>query len=349
MGDQCVELSDAIEVVQELLVAAQTFGRQAAARTKSSTFGVGTVSIDFDGGARSVVGGAGGAVLGRHIVLTVGPRWPSALAKSGCARYVQFVSTKSTEMCLDLPLYESIEFAHSPLVLVAAQINFEEVGEDVQHAQARDMQKSMPPEWTVLQNAPQFRTTLTPTGAVNEPKRSAYRLGTADGAWSLVINPDSVTLETRSYRSWDDMFEKLTTIAAAVAGVFDPAQILRVGVRYVDQVPLPDGRDSWQGLIPDSLLGAGLHPVLGQAIVGSEQRHLLQIDDQARCLVRHGMMADERQRPGGVYLLDYDVFNEHPSPFDVQKVRDVADRLHSYAGSLFRVCLTDELYAILRG
>ena len=71
---------------------------------------------------------------------------------------------------MKLPKYESVRLERSPLVLVAAQINFEEVTTNVQHAQARAFQRAASLDlWSKLQAAPQIRTTFTPVGAVNEP------------------------------------------------------------------------------------------------------------------------------------------------------------------------------------
>ncbi|HEX3731535.1 MAG TPA: TIGR04255 family protein, partial [Mycobacteriales bacterium] len=118
---------------------------------------------------------------------------------------------------MDLPEYTSKVLARSPLVLVATQINFEDVGGEVTHAQARQMQKVVGPRWSQLQAAPQMKTTMTPAGAVNEPNRNAYRLLSTDGSWAALLNPDSVTLETRSYSGWDQMLATIKAFAQAIA------------------------------------------------------------------------------------------------------------------------------------
>ena len=250
---------------------------------------------------------------------------------------------------VDLPAYVSVHLARSPLVLVAAQINFEEVGKDVTHAQAREVQRALDKSWTRLQAAPQVRTTLTPSGAVTEPQRGAYRISSHDEAWSLVINPDSVILETKAYTGWADMSTKLFAIAEAVAKVFDPAQRLRIGLRYVDQIPMPDGKDTWAGLIPDELLGIRAHSVLGRLVVGSEHRNLLQLAPDARSLFRHGLMQESEPDKAAPYLLDYDVFDDGSVPFSIDDLREAAEALHGYAGSLFMASITDDLYDWLKG
>jgi uncharacterized protein (TIGR04255 family) len=248
-----------------------------------------------------------------------------------------------------LPEYVGEHLSGSPLVLVATQINFEEVGREVTHGQARQFQRAIGGGWTQLMAAPLLTTTMTPTGAVNEPPRQAYRLSTTDGTWSALLNPDSVTVETRAYPGWESMRDTMEAFANAVADVYDPSSELRLGLRYVDQVVLPEGRDGWEGLIPESLLGIAKDPHLGSGVLASDQRVLLQVADDTRCVFRHGLLADEAGVLGRIYLLDYDVFRDRARPYEAASVIEGADELHGFAGGLFRASVSDELYALMRG
>ncbi len=264
--------------------------------------------------------------------------------------YVELVSTSTGAVVdLDLPEYAGERLARSPLLLVAAQINFEEVGRDVTHRQARQVQKAVGSRWTQLMAAPLATTTMTPSGAVNEPTRQAYRLSTGDGTWSALLNPDSVTVETRAYPGWEAMRATVTEFAEAIAVVYDPSSELRLGLRYVDQVALPDGRTSWDGLIPEHLLGIARDPRLGAGVLASDQRVLLQLSPGVRCILRHGLLADDTGVFGGVYLLDYDVFRDNAGVYDASSVAEGADVLHGLVGRLFRASVTDDLYQWLRG
>jgi len=250
---------------------------------------------------------------------------------------------------LDLPKYESEHLARSPLVLVAAQINFEEIGREVAHAQARAIQKSVGGHWTHLMSTPLISATMTDTGAVNERPRQAYRLSNEGGTWSALLNPDSVTIETRAYPGWQGLREQIAGFAAAVAEEYDPSSELRLGLRYVDQIALPDERDGWEGLIPEAVLGIATDSRLGSGVLASDQRVLLQASDSARCLMRHGLLADATGAFGKVYLLDFDVYRESSGSYDAQSVAEGADALHDIAGALFCASITDELLTWLRG
>lgn len=250
---------------------------------------------------------------------------------------------------VDLPRYEGEYLDRSPLVLVAAQINFEEVGREVTHKQARDIQKAVDGHWTHLAPMSLVTTTVTPTGAVNEAPRQAYRLSNQDGTWSALLNPDGITIETRAYPGWADFRATIESFARAVVDVFDPANEARMGVRYVDQVPLPEGKDGWEGLVPDSLLGVAQDARLGSGVLASDQRVLLQLAPDVRCVLRHGLLADAAGAFGQVYLLDFDVFRENAGPYSLPSLMEGADSLHALAGSVFRASITDDLYKWLKG
>jgi uncharacterized protein (TIGR04255 family) len=261
--------------------------------------------------------------------------------------YVESVLTELRR--LDLPEYVSQHLARSPLVLVAVQINFEQVDREVTHSRARQIQKLAGTRWRKLQPSSILTATMTPGGTVNEAPRQAYRLLSFDDSWSAQLNPDSVTVETRSYPGWGEMREAIAAMAAAVAEVYDPANEIRLGLRYVDQIALPEANDNWQGLIPDHLLGVALDPRLGEAVLASDQRVLLQLDDEVRCLFRHGLLANDQNEFGKVYLLDYDVFRENGGSYSAADVEAGIDFLHDSAGRLFRASVTDRLYDWLRG
>jgi uncharacterized protein (TIGR04255 family) len=253
-------------------------------------------------------------------------------------------------VAVDLPEYVSMPLQRSPLVLVAAQVNFEEVGREVSHAYARAFQRSLGADrWRALQSAPLVQATMTPGGVVTEPNRQAYRLTTQDETASLLINPDSVTLESRAYTGWDAFRGDLVAVLAALADVFDPGVEQRLGLRYIDQIPLPDTDDDWRALVRESLLGLSGDSAFSAGVVASDQRVLLQLDDRIRCVLRHGQLADPAtNRPGAAYLLDFDVYREG-GLFDPDTAAAGADALHSYVGRLFRACITERLFQWIKG
>jgi uncharacterized protein (TIGR04255 family) len=250
---------------------------------------------------------------------------------------------------MELKEYESRILVRSPLILVAVQINFEEVAREISHAQARAFQREIGSEWVQLQAAPLVTTTITSTGVpIQEPNRQAWRIATEDEKWSIFLRPDNITMETQNYARWEQFSERFAVICAAAATVFDPAVRFRIGLRYVDKIPMPEGKESWDGLISNSLLGMASDSQFKDGILASDQRVLIQYSDGIRCLLRHGIMP-EAEVPLPFFLLDFDVFTEGKDRFDVSDIATVSENLHLRVGQTFRTCLTDEMYELLKG
>lgn len=248
---------------------------------------------------------------------------------------------------VNLENYTSRRLNRSALVLVAAQIDFEQVGVEVAHSQARAVQKIMGKEWTNLKATSLAKTTITSEGFKAEPNRQAYRIAKKDDTWAINVRADAITLETNSYQMWPEFEENFKSIVQATESVLDPAQIVRIGVRFVDQFSLPEGFLTWDGLISKSLLGVTADERLGDGVVITDYRTLLEYVDGAKCLLRHGNLLDN----SGVskFLLDFDVFNDNHESFDPGHILSELNKLHIYAGQTFRTSITEDLYKWLEG
>jgi uncharacterized protein (TIGR04255 family) len=189
---------------------------------------------------------------------------------------------------------------------------------------------------------------MTAAGTITEPNRQAYRLATADGSRSILLNPDSVAVESRDYTSWADFREVIASLALAVAEVFDPATERRLGLRYIDQISLPDGHLDWSGLVHESLLGVTANEVFRDGVIATDARVLLNLDDGVRCVLRHGLLPADGGSSAGQYLLDFDVFRENGA-FSAASAVEGADGLHQFVGRLFMACISGDLYSWLRG
>ena len=250
---------------------------------------------------------------------------------------------------MDLKDYESRNLTRSPLILVAAQINFEEVAREISHPQARLFQNHIGSEWIQLQATPLVTTTFLPSGApIQEPQRQAWRFSTKDDQWSVFVRPDNITLETQAYISWPQFAERFAAICSAAATVFDPSSRLRLGLRFVDKIQMPEGKESWDGLITDALLGMASDSRFKDGVLASDQRVLVQYPDGTRCLLRHGIMPEVGVSLP-IFLLDFDVFTEGKDRFDASEIATVSENLHLQMGRTFRTCLSDEMYQWLKG
>ncbi|WAL72681.1 TIGR04255 family protein [Kitasatospora sp. YST-16] len=232
---------------------------------------------------------------------------------------------------------------HSPLALVAAQVHFEDVG-DVSRQDARALQNVLGRQaWPEIQGQQLLVGVIGPTGIGQQPPRLAWQIAQPDRTKVVSLNPDSVAMETGSYAGWQDYSQNLTKLIAAVADVIAPTQVRRVGLRYVNQITLPDGHETWDGLIPDHVLGlAAKDSPVAQAIWATEQRVALKVDDEIQCIFRHGLFSDTEGSKK--YLLDYDIYRESQRGFDVTEISQTANALHERVWLLFRATVTEDLF-----
>ncbi|MFC7259704.1 TIGR04255 family protein [Streptomyces lutosisoli] len=243
---------------------------------------------------------------------------------------------------LKLPERSGERLSRSPLILVAIQITYEDLG-DIARADARAIQKAMGrTTWSGLFSNPILSGVLGPTGINQQPSRQGWRITSPDAVRAASIAPDNAAIETRSYPGWETFSSYFTSLIHALAETLDPQQHVRLGLRYINQIALPEWATDWKGLIPSTLLGPILDDTLGSGITATEQRVVLDVNEGVHCLLRHGTFADGDGK--SQYLLDYDVFGTAQPAFETGQILEEVERLHDAVCGLFRATVTDKLY-----
>lgn len=170
---------------------------------------------------------------------------------------------------------------------------------------------------------------LTPSGVQQQTVEGAqHRFEDTDGIFRVILAPDFIALETTTYSDIDAFAERISTLAAAVQEHYAPAEIQRVGLRFINELRFTsaDPKTEMIDAIDSTLLGAAGAPELADVAYGSQQVLELHGEDR-RMLVRHGYQpggttVDPTGPQGGsgsgsqadlnhpFYLLDIDVFAE---------------------------------------
>lgn len=173
------------------------------------------------------------------------------------------------------------------------------------------------------------------------------------------IRDTSIVVETTRHRSWEEMRSLLEDVLKARLHVGDIDGIERIGLRYINEVRVPqsDGPD-WDQWVDSSLLGQteigeklGLEPVQWQGVT------VFSRGLQRLLTLRHGPREGYAVEPGGdlkrpaptpgpYFLLDIDSFwaTDGPVPeFDLPFLLQMADDLHEPVRSLFENLITQRL------
>jgi uncharacterized protein (TIGR04255 family) len=175
-----------------------------------------------------------------------------------------------------------------------------------------------------------------------------HRFESPDGV-GVTLAPDFIALETRAYEHFEDFADRLVDLLGHVADLYEPPEMPRVGLRFVNELRLPSAspQDEMRRAITPRLLGAAATEELASSIVRSEQ--LIELsDERGNMLVRHGLFPDggttvqSQLAPpdAGVlnqsfYLLDIDAYRQEALPFDAEVAHDRAINFNEYIRSFF--------------
>jgi len=172
-----------------------------------------------------------------------------------------------------------------------------------------------------------------------------WQLTAEDQNMHVTLMPASVTVQTTDYLRWSvSLRPALYAVLTAVEELRPPTLVQRVGLRYVDRFVERTVRGAlgWHGRIDEHLLGPVLHPSIGPVTQQSQQQVELRLGENQGALLRHGAFVDPAAGGATSYILDIDVFDAEPQPFDADELARRAEQLNRTAASLFQASLTPE-------
>ncbi len=196
-------------------------------------------------------------------------------------------------------------------------------------------------------------------GGVEAERR--FRFLSRERTASAVVARNAITVETTDYQEFGDFRALVLTVADAVAAATNIVGIERIGLRYIDEVRVPDeihDASDWQGWISDDVVGVlgvtdgytrdGLQTVVriaGEDSTGVVLRYAAMVGD--------GVVGDgplHRRAPavsGPFFVIDTDSFRTSTGPamedFTHERIAAVLDVIHEPVGTLFHRAITDRL------
>jgi uncharacterized protein (TIGR04255 family) len=183
---------------------------------------------------------------------------------------------------------------------------------------------------------------------------------------SITVGPSSITYETTAYSEFDDLCTGVTVACEALIGANVHPALLRVGLRYIDEVRVPEpvtDLRAWDKWIDGSLvaplsIGPGDVPVRAQGLVTFDLGKGRGLNFQYAALnqgavVEPMFLKRKPFEPGPFFVLDFDGFHdfsgEIPVPLDATVVADVLSAVHTPAGAAFQRAITEKARILFRG
>jgi len=252
-----------------------------------------------------------------------------------------------------LPIVEQFQLTQHSISQVLCQVQFSPV------LALREEEPTIPFQERIRRQYPRYSRTnavqliVGPQGIMpvaQETAPSFHRFESTDG-FAATLGPDFVALETRTYDRFEDVADRLTSLLSVVSELYEPPEISRVGLRFVNEIRLPADPDRYglTEIFRPELLGALAVEELQPAAERSEQ--VLQFvgrDSGNRMAVRHGLFPDggstvtsPMDAPNATsltdpfYLLDLDAFRAEALPFDVDATRERVLLFNDYIRTFF--------------
>lgn len=243
------------------------------------------------------------------------------------------------------------------------------VAAEVRFPPADDLGTSVPPlfrdaiheEFPILEEQTQISIAMGPAGPAAQQMQQ-HRFVRRDRLMSITVGRDNLTVETTEYPGWSAFREKVLQALTALERTHRPDGITRVGLRYIDEVRLPESPHAvgaWAGWIDDRLvtpftIDCG-EPLVNGTIVlqyGHAPGRVVVFRAApflgGRTVQADGPLRMPVQTPDGPYfLLDTDASWASPDrtvpEFVAEEIDGILDHLHDPCKRLFEGAITDRL------
>ena len=171
---------------------------------------------------------------------------------------------------------------------------------------------------------------------------------TVDRAWTIVLAPDYLTVQTLKYTTWSELRRRVTEVIAALNETFAPSFFTRVGLQYQNAINREElGLEGvkWSELISDKFFAGWAIPAFEENI--DFLSHAVQVrlpDDLGKVTAQNGF-GNAQGKTGVSFILDFDFFKE--GHIEVGDVTATIDKFNILAGRAFRGCMQERLRTAL--
>jgi len=251
-------------------------------------------------------------------------------------------------------------YPNAPAVLVAVEARHPDAAE-LDAGQQSELKRLLTSTFPLPQTQSTQVISHAPPAEPVITQQVVPRFATRDLTTAVTFNTQAVVVETSQHRSFEHLSELLSVAISARQAVQPVEGLLRLGLRYVDEIRVPDlagGVEGWSDWVDISLLG----PVVVGAKLGlaAEQGQGVTVFDRGeghKLIVRYGPREGFAVPPGGIlqrsvpapgpfFLLDIDSFwaptGDVPE-FSEETVLEFARQVHEPVSCLFESLITDRL------
>ncbi len=247
------------------------------------------------------------------------------------------------------PPPEEVALPEAPLERVIAEVRFPLLLAAEIPARVAAVHERCRATFERVEEAVVVERRLLPDGLLRAEMTVWRFLDGADGDWVASLSRRSLVLETRRYRSRKDFVDRMRRLLLAVGEEMHPEQVERIGVRYIDGVPVASVSEL-DGMVRPELLGR--LPGVGSDLLEADIRHLVARApvENARLQVRWGWVPAGRSHDPvalepaerSAWVLDLDAGIDRPGRgYEPGWLSECLERLAARCYSVFRWFVTD--------
>lgn len=241
-----------------------------------------------------------------------------------------------------------------PLVRVVCQVRFPLIASITKQDFIGPFQEAIRRQYPTLRSEVSQGFAFSPAGIAQVIKEHIWRFLSKDETWMVSLAPGFLALETSAYHSKQDFLERMQVLLSALAEHFEPPEIDRLGVRFIDQI-VPPELDLLERFVHQDVLGVSASPIK-ESMLHSVTEHLFDLP-QGQLRTRWGYLPEGMSFepaaiepvPSKSWILDLDMFNLEPLPMDpallVRRLDDFAQVNYAF----FRWVVTDDFLEHYQG
>ena len=172
-----------------------------------------------------------------------------------------------------------------------------------------------------------------------------------DQTWIVTVEQNRLTLQTTNYQGFEEFQAFLVKALRALKQTSCPDGITRIGLRYIDEISVPEESPDWSNWLSDWLVpkvSSNLYPStwLGNVQYDIEAEHHLVLrygPPPGPVVSPDGPLRVTRSYPGPIFLLDFDSYwqPETIPLFSHETVKEQTSRLHKPVNDLFESLITE--------
>jgi uncharacterized protein (TIGR04255 family) len=251
-------------------------------------------------------------------------------------------------------------YPNAPLQLVACEVAYALApGADINLA--RDaLYERLQDTYPLPGPAPASLTVAVGPGGPMPQLAQGFRFLNLERTRSVAVSSTSIVLESSRYHRFEEFLKRAVAAVEALGAGVRIAAASRIGLRYIDEVPLDVLRgESFEGYFTDSVLAPGmLVPEVGRPqeflttsrfAVGPDRNTVMRTGVLTTPVVApDGPLAVARRTEPPLFLVDIDSSwqagaETSPLPFDASAIADVLRSLHAPVRALFEHSITEKL------